>query len=221
MLIVLDAEVNFGAVNYIVQRLVKDKLIPEFFVVGIAYQGEADEHTYYSIRCRDFTPSVDEGFLKAHPDYTSGAGKAEDFIKFISLEMLPYLASQYPIRKDGRTLYGHSLGGLFGIHALLNHPELFDNYLLLSPSLWWNDQTTLKGARTNATIAAKGIQLYMATGEMEGHMADDQVEIAGLLEHMNTSDFEMKSEILDNETHRTIFGRAFTNGMRFLFEKKH
>lgn len=98
---------------------------------------------------------------------------------------------------------------------------MFDNYLLLSPSLWWNDQTTLKQARTNAAIAVKDIQLYMATGEMEGHMADDQVEIAGLLERTNKSNLKMKSEILNNETHRTIFGRAFTNGMRFLFEKKN
>jgi hypothetical protein len=219
VLMVLDAEVNFGAVSYIVQRLVKDGLIPEIFVIGIAYRAETDEHAYYSIRCRDFTPSVDEGFLKAHPEYKSGAGRAEDFVKFISLELLPYVESHYPIRKVDRALYGHSFGGLFGVHVLLHHPELFDNYLLLSPSLWWNDQNTLKEARTNGVIAAKSVRLYMATGEMEDHMADDQVEIAGLFKRSNTSDFKMKSEILDNETHRTIFGRGFTNGLRFLMEK--
>lgn len=96
LLIILDAEVNFGAVSYIVQRLVKDKLIPEIIVVGIAYRGETVEDNYYSIRCRDFTPSVDEGFLKAHPNYTLGAGKAELFTKFISLELLPYLTNQIP-----------------------------------------------------------------------------------------------------------------------------
>lgn len=144
VLVVLDAEVNFGAISYITQRLIKDKLIPELLVVGVAFQGETDEDTYYSLRCRDYTPTIDKAFEQAHKNYKSGSGGAENFAKFLSLELFPYLTSHYPIKTTDKTIYGHSFGGLFGVYMLKNHPALFDNYLLLSPSLWWDDKTGLR-----------------------------------------------------------------------------
>ena len=37
------------------------------------------------------------------------------------------------------TLIGQSLGGLLGTEVLFTDPELFDDYILVSPSLWWNN----------------------------------------------------------------------------------
>ncbi len=54
VLYVTDAETNFGAVSYIVQRLIKDQLIPEILVVGIAYG--TDYKSFYKQRSRDLTP---------------------------------------------------------------------------------------------------------------------------------------------------------------------
>jgi uncharacterized protein len=220
VLVALDAEVNFGAISYISQRLTKDELIPELFVVGVAYQGDTDEDTYYSLRSRDFTPTKDKAQEERHKDkFKSGTGGGENFVKFLSLELLPYLTSNYPIKNEGRTIYGHSFGGLFGTHVLINHPTLFDNYLLLSPSLWWNQKATLKQLEQNPSISSKQIKVYIGTGALEDNMVDDHLNMARVLKRSNPGNSNIKSEILDYETHRTIFGRGFTNGLRFLYAR--
>ncbi len=221
ILVVLDAEVNFGAITYIVQRLVKDNLVPELLIVGIAYKGETNEDDYYSLRSRDFTPTADKAQEQRHKDkFKSGTGGAENFVKFLSLELFPYLKKNYPIADKGKTIYGHSFGGLFGIHALINHPDLFDNYLLLSPSLWWNQSEILKEFKINSIITSRQLKLYIATGSMEDNMVNDHLKMASILEQVDSNKIKLKSEILENETHRTIFGRGFTNGLRFLYETK-
>jgi predicted alpha/beta superfamily hydrolase len=220
VLVVLDAEVNFGAVNYICQRLIMDELIPELFIVGIAYQGDTDEDTYYSLRARDFTPTADRAQEERQKNrYRSGTGGAENFVKFLSLELFPHLARKYPISDDDRTLYGHSFGGLFGTHLLINHPTLFDNYLLLSPSLWWNQKAIMNKAEKNHSVSANQIKLYMGTGALENSMVDDHLAMVRILKRNDPDGLIVKSEILDHETHRSIFGRGFTNGLRFLYAK--
>lgn len=220
VLVALDAEVNFGAISYISQRLTKDELIPELFVVGVAYQGDTDEDTYYSLRSRDFTPTTDKTQEERHKNkFKSGTGGAENFVKFLSLELLPYLTSNYPIKNEDRTIYGHSFGGLFGTHVLINHPTLFDNYILLSPSLWWNQKATLKDLEQNPSISSKQIKIYIGTGALEDSMVDDHLNMTRVLMKNNPDNSNIKSEILDYETHRTIFGRGFTNGLRFLYAK--
>src|SRR6185369_15595033 len=136
--------------------------------------------------------------------YKSGSGGAENFVKFLSLELFPFLESTYPVRTEGRTIYGHSFGGLFGTHVLINHPTLFDNYLILSPSLWWNQKAIFKNLHVSFSSKTK---IYMATGSLENKMVDDQLEMASVLHKENLN---IKSEILGPETHRTIFGRGFT-----------
>jgi len=221
VLIVLDAEVNFGGVTYISQRLTKDNLVPELLIVGIAYKGETDEETYYSVRSKDFTPSSDKSQEERHGDkFNSGSGGAENFVKFLSLELFPYLKDNYPIRADNRTIYGHSFGGLFGFHVLLRHPALFDNYLLLSPSLWWNTSEILKDPKVISIATSTQLKLYVGTGSLEDSMVNEHLEMIGKLKHLGVEKLKVKSEILDQETHRTVFGRGFTNGLRFLFQAK-
>jgi predicted alpha/beta superfamily hydrolase len=218
LLIVLDAEVNFGAVNYITQRLIRDELIPALIIVGIAYKGQTDDDTYYSIRARDFTPTQDTVQENQQRNrYQLGTGEAENFVKFLSLELYPYLVKLYPVDSESRTIYGHSFGGLFGAHVLINHPTLFDNYLILSPSLWWSQRAALRDLEKNPSISSKKVKIYLGTGALEGVMVDDQLKMAAILRKHNSEIFNIKSEILDNETHRTVFGRGFTNGLRFLF----
>ncbi len=222
LLVVLDAEVNFGAITYISERLIKDDLIPELFIVGIAYKGETDESTYYSLRSKDFTPTSDIPQQQRNIDHFKyGAGGAENFVNFLSLELFPYLTKNFPIKNEDKSIYGHSFGGLFGFHVLLNHPTLFENYLLLSPSLWWNKRNILRVVKMIPSISSKQLKLYVGTGSLEGNMVDEHLEMVNKLKQLNTENLKIKSEILDNETHRSIFGRGFTNGLRYLYTQKN
>ncbi len=217
VLYVLDAETNFGGVSYIVQRLIKDRIIPEILVVGVAY--EVDYKTFYALRSRDLAPTSDPSCAKRK--YCGGG--AEAFRNFLEQELFPFVDSNYRAEDDSRALYGHSLGGLFGFFTLLNAPQMFDRYLLLSPSLWWNDKVLIRQAK-GAAPTSRPAKLYVGIGEHESSrhhtgqsMIDHQLEMVRILEGKDPNHFEIRSEVLDDETHRTIFGHAFTKGLRFIY----
>ena len=60
----------------------------------------------------------------------------------------------------------------------------------------------------------------MASGELEGRIDDLQIEFIRLLKGREIQNLRIESEVIENETHRTIFGVGFTNGLRFLYTKE-
>lgn len=69
-------------------------------------------------------------------------GGSEAFINFLETELQPYIESAYKV-KDEKTIIGQSLGGLLATEILAKKPDLFDKYIIVSPSLWWDDQSLL------------------------------------------------------------------------------
>jgi len=64
-------------------------------------------------------------------------GGSAAFRRFIASELMPEVRRRY--RTTGETaILGESLAGLFIVETFLLQPELFDTYIALSPSLWWN-----------------------------------------------------------------------------------
>ncbi len=214
VLYIIDAETNFGGVSYIVQRLIKDKLIPEILVVGIAYNTDYDN--FYKLRSRDLTPVEDKelkmGNKTVHP--TGGAPKFSDFLEF---ELFPFIDKKYRIKKEDRAIYGHSYGGLYGSYTLLDRPHLFNRLLLLGPSLWFKDKLLVNQVSSKSLSFSKETKLYMASGELDLRIKDYQEEFVELLKQKHISNLNIESEVVENETHRTIFGVGFINGLRFIY----
>lgn len=216
VLYVIDAETNFGGISYIVQRLIKDKLIPEILVVGIAYN--TDYKNFYKLRSRDLTPVEDKELRMGNKtvDPTGGAPKFSDFLEF---ELFPFIEKKYRIIKEDRAIYGHSYGGLYGSYALLDKPHLFNRYILLGPSLWFKDKLLVNKVSNGNPIFSKETNLYMGSGELDLRINDYQEEFVEILKGKNISNLSIESEVVKNETHRTIFGVGFTNGLRFIYKK--
>ncbi len=61
----------------------------------------------------------------------------------IETELLPPIDATYRTTPY-RILVGHSFGGLFAFHALVSRPDLFDAYIAVDPSLWWNNGAPLE-----------------------------------------------------------------------------
>ncbi len=216
VLYVIDAETNFGGVSYIVQRLIKDQLIPEILVVGIAYN--TDYKNFYKLRSRDLTPVEDKNLRMGNNQVnpTGGASKFSDFFEF---ELFPFIEKNYRTKQGDRAIYGHSYGGLYGSYALLNKSHLFSKYLLLGPSLWFKDKLLVKHASNKGLKISKTTKLYMASGELDLRISDYQEEFVVLLKKQNIKNLKIESEVIKNETHRTIFGVGFTNGLRSIYAK--
>lgn len=228
VLYVTDAESNFGALQYVTQRLAKDKLMPEVIVVGMAYDTTYKE--FYRLRERDLRPSIPEGWMPADAeDPTEAAG--QNFAGFLRTELIPEIDRRYRTVKGDRGYYGHSYGGLFGTWSLMYEPDLFSRYVVLSPSLWWGElwygrPRKSHGYRILPARAAldefteKDARVFVASGELEPRIDEIQLEweeaIAGRLDES----VRMKTVIYENETHRTIFGRGVMDGLRFVYAEE-
>jgi predicted alpha/beta superfamily hydrolase len=64
-------------------------------------------------------------------------GQSERFRRFIADEVQPFVGSRF--RTNGETaLMGESLAGLFVVETFLKEPQMFDAWVAVSPSLWWD-----------------------------------------------------------------------------------
>ena len=116
------------------------RLTEPYILVGITQGLNTDD--WAIMRTRDFTPAypTDE-YSKSYMyskalEMTGGAAK---FTTFLKEELIPSIESKYPSDPFRRCFLGYSLGGLLGVHLLTANPQLFQYYLLGSPSLWFND----------------------------------------------------------------------------------
>jgi len=91
-------------------------------------------------------------------------GGSASFRAFIRDELMPVIRKRY--RGNGQTaIVGESLAGLFIVETFFEEPKLFDTYIALSPSLWWNDQDLVHraGERLRSKPRLKAT-LYLAYG---------------------------------------------------------
>jgi len=141
----LDGSENFNTVVSITEHMAESNLCPPMIVVGILHQN----------RLVDLTTGTD----KELPDVVGGG---EKFMSYIEKELIPYIDANYPTTTY-KTFIGHSLGGLTVMNTFLHNPKLFNSYVSLDASLWWDNQRVVKEAKTILpTQNYKGKTLYMA-----------------------------------------------------------
>lgn len=149
---------NFTYIAKLCQKISKDMNKQNVIVIGIRHG---------DFREIDYTPTkyTTTGF--------SGEGGSEKFVNFIKKELV--LRIQTDFRADTsrakRAIIGHSLGGLCGAYVFTKHNEAFGNYLLLSPSLIYDDEIILQYEQeTRAAIKAKKQLVYLGVGGTEPNM---------------------------------------------------
>jgi predicted alpha/beta superfamily hydrolase len=160
-----DADAQFAAATSMMQHLSThyNTVCPEMIVVGMLH---AD-------RRKDLTPThvrADPPFLAADAGKTSGGG--ESFIAFIEKELIPYIDQHYPTQPY-KTLIGHSLGGLAAMQIFVHHTHLFNSYICIDPSMWWDKQKLLKETKSALEKRDfKGTTLYLGIANTADHKWD-------------------------------------------------
>lgn len=202
---VLDgsAHEDFPHIAGLVQFLNMYELAPKSIVVGIANVN----------RYRDFTHKTeDPEDLEYNPD---GGGSAP-FLLFLESEVQPFVELNFKTNGH-KTIIGQSLGGLLGMEILLTKPSLFDRYLLVSPSTWWNKESLLKSAPALlAEHQPKDKSVFIAYGKEHPMMMRGAKELYGALKKYNGEGNHLHLEYMPEENHATILHNAAYKGLGFL-----
>jgi len=202
----LDGSMNedFIHVTGLVQFFNQMYAMPETIVVGIA---NID-------RKRDFTFHTDLKDLQK--DYPT-TGHSDKFISFLEKELKPYIESQF--KTTDNYIFGQSLGGLLATEILLKKPEMFNNYFIISPSLWWDDESLLKQANQLLTkIPDTKKFVYVSVGKGDHPvMVKDAEDLFDVLKKSNKKNWTVEYKMMETYNHATILHRSLYEGLVKLF----
>ena len=186
----------------VVQFLTMIGSMPESIVVGIE---NVD-------RRRDFT--FPTSIKKDKTDFPT-TGSSAKFIDFIAEELQPFIAKKFRANTF-KTIIGQSFGGLLATEILTKRGHLFNNYIIVSPSLWWDNQSLLTKAIN--TQQFKSTKVCIMVGEEGKIMIEDAKSLAQKLSKIK--DLNVTFKFLEKENHLTILHNALYQCLLTLYKKE-
>lgn len=184
--------------------------VPRSIVVGI---GTVD-------RRRDFTfPTTVEEDRKRYPT----TGHSDKFISFLEKELQPFIEKNYNTA-GSKMIIGQSLGGLLAAEILFKKPSLFDKYVIVSPSIWWDNGSILNTTADALSGVSKTTGIYIGVGK-EGLtptkparvMEVDANLLADKIKKVKNKNLTVFLDYLPDEDHATIAHQAIFNALRALY----
>lgn len=186
---------------------------PASIVVGIEGNKRRRDFTF-PVSSTDFIEK--EGFSKA--SFTEYGGSLK-YMDFIEKELQPFVDKIYKTDRK-KTIIGESLAGLMVTEVLLKRPFLFDDYIIISPSLWWGEQKLLNDADAllNKNLTKK-VNVYLGVPNKE-----EDIKMYNEAEILHQSFKKNKNihlvfDYLPEETHATVIHQAVYNAFKKLYPK--
>ena len=209
IMILLDGYTHFKTASAIVHFMGSDRnrnhFIPETIIIAIE---NID-------RERDFTVTK----IKTKRPNTMGGGRK--FLDFIEKELIPYVDKNYRTEPQ-RILTGHSLGGLLTLNSYMDENSLFNTYISIDPSIWWDKQMMNDKVDSIKPLSLKK-KLYIATA----NQGEDNYErnkkrhdtLYALLNKKREASLNVKIEYFENENHRSVPLIALYKGLKYVYDE--
>lgn len=188
--------------------------VPKSIVVGIANIDRRKDFTY---------PTTIEEDQKRDPT----SGKSANFISFIETELQPFIEKKFKTN-NSKTIIGQSAAGLLATEILIKKPYLFNKYIIISPSLWWDNGSLLNVESPIYKESYKEkIDIYIGVGkeglaptEIPHVMEVDANLLSEKLKSTKSKNVNISFDYLPEEDHATITHQAIFNAMRILYPKE-
>lgn len=206
LIILLDGETFLKTTEEVVHFMSSDRnrnhLMPASIIVAV--ENIDREH--------DLTVTK----IKTKRENTMGGGR--DFLDFIQDELLPHIRSNYNTESQ-TTLIGHSLGGLLTLNAYIHENSIFDSYLAIDPSVFWEEEM-MRSKVDTVTQKALQKKLYIATANQgEGNHGKNKIRhdaLYAMLKAKAKDTMRLSIQYFNNENHRSVPLKALYEGLRFL-----
>lgn len=178
-----------------------DGVVRPVIVVGVASQDRQNELTE---RARD------RRIVQRWPSH----GQSDRFRRFLAEEVKPWVEARYRTSGDDAVL-GESAAALFIVESFLKQPTLFDRYLAVSPSLWWDREALSKAsAGLLAAHPAGERQLLLTIGDEGGEMQSGMDRLIQVLTRAAPAGLTWRYEPRHSESHSTVFAASALDFLR-------
>jgi len=158
-------------------------------------------------------------FPNPMPDRENRGGGGENFLTFLTTELIPYIESRYA-SNGFRVISGQSNSGFFVLYALLNAPDSFDAFLAGSPMIGWDRDMIHDG--TKALLADRKTFpkiLFMNQGDDDfPHVTEYLPAYEALLREVAPADFRWVNELIEDGGH--VPASTYRNGIAFIFSEE-
>lgn len=195
----------------------------QVILVGILSVG--NEKDWHQQRNMDYTPSVyDLSWLNLKIEFggmfldETNTGGAEHFMQFLKNQIIPTVEKEYKVDAKTRGILGHSFGGLLGFYSFVKYNDLFANYILLAPAIWWNDSEIFQDKAS--LLSQKEAKMFIAMGTGEINML--KIPLAKLVEELKSQaneKLEMTYKQYENATHNSVIPQGIYDGIELLYTK--
>ncbi len=202
---VLDGEENFDFVSNKCKEI-SDKLgVTNVVVIGIGYGRD---------RSIDYTPAKT----------SSGTIGSIEFLNFIETQLIPKMQETYRVdtARSSRVILGHSFGGLFVANVYSINNKLFGNYIMLSPSLWFDNLVSLQFEKENQSKNKDRAQLvFMGLGGAE-NLGRMQAPFEAFYQMLrgNYTHIKLGKNIEKDLDHRGSEHPNIVKGLNYYFENR-
>lgn len=197
---VLDADGRDQHIVPTARFLFVNNKMPRVIVVGV----------FNIDRNHDFLPDSSQ-------NATTGGG-ANNFLKFFKNELIPYIDKNFKTEAF-KVLVGHSYGGVFVMHTLLNDPDLFDAYIAIDPSFWYKDRMQVKSAQNEFLKTKNWNKSIFITGREGNGMKDMGIEaMEKVLKSSAPKELYWKIVGYSSEDHGSVPFKSAYDGLRFIFD---
>ena len=218
VLILLDSRTDFRHVIGITDFLAENYKAFPLIVVGVANTN----------RTRDLTPAL----RAQNPLMADDVGGADRFLEFIASELLPFIDRKYR-SSSYRILVGRSHGGLFALHAFITQPDLFNAYIAVDPSIWW-DEAALYPRLISHLVQKGGMNrtLFVANATRDKQLLESldagsnaemwlgfrkKAQLASYLESSAPTDLRWAVQEYPNDDHGSVTHRSVYDGLELVF----
>lgn len=149
-----------------------------------------------------------------------GTGGADRLVRFFKEELIPYVDAHYRTHPF-RIFHSAAWGGVFCVHALLSHPEVFQGCIAATPWVIYDgdERHLVRSAGTYLRAGSfRNSQLFMALGNDADPGLREGVEaLADTVRAAHPEGLAFEYRYLPSEDHYSIGHKAFFDGLRWIF----
>ena len=210
-----DASYIFPVVEGLTRVAMHNGVMLNAIIVGISC--EVGVNPLDSL-VRDYTPTINKEFKRK-------TGEANVHLRFIKEDVFSYVERRFRADPHNRTYIGYSLGGLLGAYALLTQPEMFNNYVLVSPSLWYDKKYIFQLESSGKYIKPKSkTRVFISAGEFEtpeyvniqDNLVADAREFTRRVQHWNNDNVQIRLHIVKGAVHEIAFPEPIVKALYWL-----